>query len=112
MKTIVKIICFFVTFLGYSNTIPVGKSQAVKTIKQALAMANDGDTILVHHGHYKEGNIIITKKIAFIGKDFPTLDGESKYEILSVKADSVLVRGFKVINSGYASRRPVRNQGL
>jgi nitrous oxidase accessory protein len=91
-----------VTF-GYSHTIPVGKSQAVKTIKQALLHAKDGDTVLVHPGHYKEGNISITKKIVFVGKNFPVLDGQSKFEILSVKADSVVVKGFKVINSGHAA---------
>lgn len=66
-------------------------------------MAKDGDTILVHKGIYKEGNIIIDKKIVFIGKDYPVLDGEKKHEIFSVKADDVVIKGFKIIKSSYAT---------
>lgn len=83
--------------------IEVGTNKPVKSIKKALSLAKDGDTVLVHKGIYKEGNIIIDKKIVFMGKNFPILDGQKKYEVLSIKADSVVVQGFKVIRSGYAS---------
>lgn len=66
-------------------------------------MANDGDTIIVHSGIYKEGTILINKKIFFIGKNFPVLDGQNKNEVLSINADDVVVKGFKVINSGHAA---------
>jgi nitrous oxidase accessory protein len=62
-----------------------------------------GDTVIVHSGWYKEGNIIIDKKIVFLGKDLPVLDGEKKHEVLSIHADSVVVDGFKVIRSAYAT---------
>lgn len=84
-------------------TIKVGKKQSVKTITQALSRATHGDTVLVDEGTYKEGNIIINKTIVFKGINYPVLDGEKKFEILSVKAPSVIVTGFKVIRSGYAS---------
>ena len=84
-------------------TIHVGVNYPVKKIKQALILAKKGDTIIVNKGIYKEGNIIIDKKIIFLGKDFPILDGQFKNEVLSVKADSVIVEGFKVINSGHAA---------
>lgn len=86
-----------------AQTFEVGVGKSIKTIKEAIRLAKSGDTILVGKGIYKEGNIIIDKRIVFIGKDFPVLDGEKKHEILSIKADSVKVEGFKIINSGYAS---------
>lgn len=102
MKNLVYILFFFCLICN-AKTITVGKTYPVKTIKQALALANDGDTIIVTQGVYKEGNIIITKKIAFLGKNYPTLDGQNKAEVLSITADSVIVKGFKIINSGHAA---------
>ena len=102
MNNIAYIFLFFSTFL-HAHVIEVGTNKPVKSIKKALSLAKDGDTVLVHKGIYKEGNIIIDKKIVFMGKNFPILDGQKKYEVLSIKADSVVVQGFKVIRSGYAS---------
>ncbi|WP_374550838.1 nitrous oxide reductase family maturation protein NosD, partial [Flavobacterium sp.] len=43
------------------------------------------------------------KKIIFLGKNFPILDGQNKFEVVSINADNVVIKGFKIINSGYAS---------
>ena len=93
---------FFFTCL-HSQKIEVGKNRAIKTIKKAIQLANPGDTVLVYKGVYREGNIVIDKKIILQGIGFPILDGQKKYEVVSIKADSVTIAGFKVINSGYAS---------
>ena len=45
------------------KTIPVGKNRELKTIQSGVSMANDGDTVLVDPGLYKEGGIIIEKSI-------------------------------------------------
>lgn len=87
----------------WAQTIEVGANKPIKTIKEAITLAKSGDTIAVYKGVYQEGNIIVDKKIILQGKNFPILDGQSKVEVLSIKADSVVVSGFKVINSGYAS---------
>jgi nitrous oxidase accessory protein len=86
-----------------ATTIYVGTAYPIKKIKQAIAIAKDGDTIIVTSGIYKEGTIVINKKIVFIGKNFPIIDGQKKYEVLSIKADSVLVQGIKIIRSGFAT---------
>jgi len=104
MKKLRYINYLFFTFqVLIANTIHVGKQYSVKSIQQAVVQSNDGDTIMVHKGLYREGNIVINKKIVFIGKDFPVLDAQKKREVLSVKADSVVVKGFKIINSGFAA---------
>lgn len=102
MKKILYIFLFFSSFLQ-ANVIEVGPNKPIKSIKKAIALAKAGDTVLVYKGWYKEGNIIINKKIVFIGENYPILDGQKKFEVLSIKADGVIVRGFKVIKSGYAT---------
>ncbi|MBF2708135.1 nitrous oxide reductase family maturation protein NosD [Flavobacterium soyangense] len=92
----------FSSFL-HAKVIEVGANKPMKSIKKAIALAKIDDTVLVYNGVYKEGNIVIDKKIIFIGKDYPVLDGQKKYEVLSVKADGVIVKSFKVINSGYGT---------
>ena len=100
---IVLYICLLFSSLLHANVIEVGPNKPIKSIKKAISLAKVGDTVMVHKGLYKEGNIIINKKIVFLGKNLPVLDGQKKYEVLSIKADSVVVDGFKVIKSGYAT---------
>ncbi|MBA4275403.1 nitrous oxide reductase family maturation protein NosD [Flavobacterium sp.] len=102
MKKLLYIFLFFSSFLQ-AAVIEVGSNKSIKSIKKAIALAKVGDTVLVHKGLYKEGNIIINKRIVFIGKNYPILDGQKKHEVLSIKADGVIIRGFKVVKSGYAT---------
>lgn len=69
----------------------------------ALSVATDGDTVLVDAGHYRERTLIITKRITLKGVQYPVLDGEKKYEIIAVKADGVVIDGFRIIHSGISS---------
>lgn len=84
----------------YATTYIVGKQKHFSSIKQALQQCKNGDTILVEKGLYKEQNIIINKSIVLKGLQQPVLDGELKYEIISVKADNVIVDGFHLQHSG------------
>ena len=102
MKYFLGIVLLF-SFSINATTINIGKKHPIKSVKTGIALAKDGDTLMVHGGWYKEGNIIIDKKIVFLGKDLPILDGEKKHEILSIHADSVVVDGFKIIKSAYAT---------
>ncbi len=86
-----------------SRSIQVGSQHPYKSIKSALESAMNGDTILVYSGHYTESPIIVDKKVTMIGVDRPILDGEHKYEVVSIMADSVTFKGFKVQNSGFSS---------
>ena len=104
MKKIIyiSVLAFFVNNL-YAKTIRIGKQQTIKTIQQALIVAVNGDTVLVEQGHYHEKNIIINKSVFLIGINHPILDGDNKYEVISIKANRVVVDGFKVIHSGISS---------
>ncbi len=85
------------------KTIRVGPSESVTQIKQAIVMAQPGDTILVRAGIYREGNIILQKSIVLIGEGYPVLDGENEYETLTVHAQHAVIKGLKFINTGTGS---------
>lgn len=63
---------------AHANVIKVGKREKTTSIKQAIAFANVNDTILVQAGLYKEGNIIIDKRVYLKGVNRPVLDGQKK----------------------------------
>ena len=104
MRKFIAILLFTSTaFILCANKIDVGKNLQYKSIKSALDKIENGDTIYVHEGIYKEGNIVINKEVKLIGINFPVLDGQKKYEILSIKAANTLVSGFKMQRSGFAT---------
>lgn len=87
----------------FAEKIPVGKHHKIKSIKTALALCKNGDSIMVEAGTYHEGNIVIDHSISLIGENLPVLDGQKKFEVLSIKASHVLVKGFKIQHSGFAT---------
>ena len=103
-----KILLFlFLSLLQYHQSegykIFVGQKEKITSIKQAIAKAKPGDTIIVKPGTYREGNIILEKSLTLIGEGLPILDGEKKYEILTLHTNNATVSGFKFINTGVAS---------
>ena len=103
MKCLFTIAAVLSLQCAFAKTIVVGKNQLVTSLRTAVAMANANDTILLKNGVYREGNIVINKNISIIGIDQPILDGENKYEILTVSGRGILIKGIKFINSGYSS---------
>ncbi len=86
-----------------ARKIPIGKNFPVKTLAAGIAAANNGDTIQLHDGVYKEKNLIIQKSIRLEGIGNPVLDGEDKYEILTISGTGITVRGIHFRNAGYSS---------
>lgn len=86
-----------------AKTIHVGAKRQFKNITTAINRAATGDTILVDAGHYKEKNLVINKSIILKGINYPVLNGEKKYEIISITANGVIIEGFKIKQSGISS---------
>tara|TARA_R110002012_G_scaffold267202_1_gene450882 strand:- start:31454 stop:32611 length:1158 start_codon:yes stop_codon:yes gene_type:complete len=90
----------------------------VKTIQQGINQAEEGDTVRVKKGIYKEVDITIDKGIILLGENLPTIDGEDRGEIIKIVADNVTVDGFKIINVGtsytsdYAAVRVIKRNGF
>jgi nitrous oxidase accessory protein len=103
MKRLVILILILQCLSAYCRTIEVSKGGKIQSIKKAVEVALPGDTILVKPGIYREGNIVIEQSLFIIGESFPTLDGENKYEILTIHADHVTIQGLRFIKTGIAS---------
>ena len=88
---------------AFAASIYAGTKRLHKTVSAAVQAASAGDTVYVDSGHYREKTLLIDKSIVLIGSGLPVLDGESKYQIISVTADRVTIQGFKLIHSGISS---------
>jgi nitrous oxidase accessory protein len=97
------LLTFLVCFSAFSRTIVVSKQGKLQSLKQAVEIAEPGDTIAVKPGTYTEGNIIIEKSLVIIGESFPVLDGQNKYEIITLHAENVTIKGIKFARTGIAS---------
>jgi nitrous oxidase accessory protein len=103
LHTIMLLINLAIIFNLQAKTITVGKQKQFQSIHKAIQAAQVFDTIEIYEGLYKEGNIIIDKSIFIKGVNNPILDGERKFEILSVKSNYTTIEGLTVQHSGYAT---------
>ncbi|MBX7152010.1 nitrous oxide reductase family maturation protein NosD [bacterium] len=78
----------------------VGESGEFRTIRSAIESARDGDRIIVKSGIYREGALEITRAITLTGENGAVLDGENKFQILTVKASGVTVNNLTFENVG------------
>ncbi len=103
MRFFIFISIFFTLNAASAKTIVVGPNQAVRSLKKAIEIAKDKDTILLQAGIYKEGSLTLTKSLTIIGQNNPVLDGENKYETLLISGKNILIKGISFRNSGYSA---------
>src|SRR5205814_2856094 len=103
MRIILILFSLIITTPVLCRTIIVRKNLPVSSLKKAIELAKDKDTILLQPGIYKEGGIIITKAITVIGINYPVLDGESKYEIMILSGKNISVSGIYFKDSRFSS---------
>lgn len=114
MKYKILLFFFFISISVGAKQIVVCESCGIKTIKEAVKIANDGDEILIKKGMYKENGIIINKSISLIGEKGVIIDGENVGGILIFEANNFSIKGLKIINVGssytidYAAIRVVK----
>src|SRR5689334_18702351 len=100
MKLLFAILFSLVSSGLLARTITVGKDQVITSLRKGIETAQNGDTVLLLKGTYREGNIIINKNIHLVGVGEPILDGEDKYEILTISGRGIIVKGIHFRNSG------------
>ncbi|MFV0415267.1 MAG: NosD domain-containing protein [Chthoniobacterales bacterium] len=76
-----------------------GQSFGQTTLQERIDSTAPGATIQVDAGEYK-GSIVIDKSLTLVGSELPVIDGEGEGSVISILADDVTVRGFRIINSG------------
>lgn len=90
-----------------AKTLRVGEGQPYATIRAALQAAQPHDTVLVSTGLYQEGMLEITQPLSLIARGKAIIDGANEVEMIRVSADSVLVQGFVLQNSGATSLQDI-----
>ncbi len=105
MKSLFHCICLLLLFpvSSHAHLLKVGKHQLYTSIQAAIKASINGDTIWIESGLYREKNIVIPKSITLIGDHFPVLDGEHAFEIISIRANHVTIKGLKLVHSGVSS---------
>lgn len=103
MRLILTIALSLLVLNSFGKTIVVGPNQPIRSLKKAIELAKDKDSIILLPGVYKEGSIILTKSLTIIGQNNPVLDGENKYEILLISGKHIIIRGITFLNSGYST---------
>ena len=78
-----------------------GSDGAYLRIQDAIDAADEGDTIFVYGGTYRE-NLIIDKTLSLVGEDMNNtiIDGGGKVDVVYVSADWVNITGFTLTNNG------------
>ena len=91
-----------ITTIAFSDTITVCETCDSQTIKQAIAIANSGDKILIYEGVYNESSIFVDKRLHIVGIDFPIVDGRNlrNEEVFIIQSDSVTIEGLQIENVG------------
>lgn len=83
-----------------AQVLRVGESQKFNSIKSAILIAVEGDSIIVDPGTYRENNIRVEKPLTIIGIDNPVIDGEEKGYIFDIaNIDSFAIKGFTISNA-------------
>ncbi len=78
--------------LAPPRTWTVRPGSALPTLTAALARAEDGDTVLVADGDYREPEITVRRRVVIRGLGAPVFHG-GDHQVLTVLADSVTITG-------------------
>ncbi|MBK6776314.1 MAG: nitrous oxide reductase family maturation protein NosD [Flavobacteriales bacterium] len=96
MRTRALIVILLATQIAAHARKCIVGPQATRTIKEALALTADCDTVVVKSGHYREGTITLERSVVLLGEGWPIIDGEGAGEVVVVKAPHVTITGFVV----------------
>ena len=99
-KYLIFLLSIFFCIPLSAKEIKVSKSGSVKSVKQALQQAKDGDVIKIEKGIYKEYDINVEKSVKIIGEDGVIIDGQKKGKIFQVYADGVEISHMTIQNVG------------
>jgi len=101
-RLISLIVLLSLSSLGFGRVLKVSPSGPLVSVAEAVRRAAAGDTVLVYPGIYYEKGLVIDKPIHLKGIGQPTLDGEHRYEVVTIRSGGVTMEGFVVRHSGYS----------
>ncbi len=110
MRTFITSWCWVLLYLtivnwAYAKTIKVCHNCDIRLIKQAVELADTGDTIIVLEGRYRESNIIIrVPDIVLIGKGRVVIDaGKENQAVVVFKSPNVTIKNLTIKNVPFNS---------
>lgn len=88
--------------------MPPASAAVIKTspaarLQKVLDKAQPGDTIILAPGLYRQHDIVIRKPLTLIGDNYPVLDGENRYQLLTVTAGGTVIEGITLQHTGRSS---------
>ncbi|WP_245901788.1 nitrous oxide reductase family maturation protein NosD [Chitinophaga ginsengisoli] len=98
---LIIVLLMFLPGLSWAKSIKVYPGR--NSFQKAINAAKRNDTLLLQPGVYKEHDILINKKLVVIGVHYPVIDGEHTSQIIFITADSVILQGLQVQNTGRSS---------
>ncbi len=96
------ILSLSLAFGAAARTLTVRPYSSMSSVAGAIRSALAGDTVLVYPGVYYEKGLIVDKPILLKGVSHPVLDGEHRYEVVTIKSNGVTMEGFVIRHSGYS----------
>ncbi len=81
-----------------AQELRVGSGERFSSISEAIALAGEGDTLVVTAGTYHE-RLLLERPVALVGEDWPVLDGDGGGHVIEAHA-SLYLRGFVIRGSG------------
>lgn len=81
------------------RTLVVGPGAGYATVAAAVAGAGPGDTVLVRAGRHA-GLVVIDRRLVLLGEPGAVLDGEHRGTVVTLRADSIEIRGLTVRAAG------------
>lgn len=102
-RAILFSVCLALTLSAQAAIWRAAAARPDQTIRLAIGRAQDGDTVLIGAGIYREGNLVIRKAIHLIGQGEVILDGGRQHEILTIHAAGGSVQKLRFQNTGIAS---------
>ncbi|EPG75002.1 nitrous oxide reductase family maturation protein NosD [Leptospira fainei serovar Hurstbridge str. BUT 6] len=102
-KSLRGIILFVLILFGkelFSREITVCSDCAISSVRNAIDKSQDGDSIIIKAGLYREGEILVNKRISIVGLPGAVIDGKKEKHVFEVASNGVTIRGLKIMASG------------
>ncbi|MGM9924908.1 MAG: nitrous oxide reductase family maturation protein NosD [Bacillus sp. (in: firmicutes)] len=93
------VICLVGLFIPYSAEAADIDVSPNQSLQEVIDGAESGDTLRLEKGTYK-GSITIMKSLRIVGEEGATIDGEGKGNVITVKADNVVIEGLTIQKGG------------
>ena len=99
MKALITYCVTFLSIVSFSLVAKTHTVQNVGAIQSAINLAQTNDTVIVEQGVH-QGNLLLTKSLTILGKGKAVIHGDGVGSIITVLADSCIIRGLTVEHCG------------